>query len=878
MAIDFPIGTDFPGGDIPDGHKHEGFYWDATIGAWKRDCDDAAGGSGTVFYQDDPPESTADNPLETGNLWINSDNLLLHVWTGDEWVEVGSACGIGGGSTGSTGIITTRDVKTIPRDDGNPFEVVQDLSDILASQDPATQDPIDDLLKTQEDVNDFIALVSERTLRGMQRTVDNVDLLQNTVSVGGFVRKPKALSTPTSGTCYMLLDGGAEATDFAGLQNLLIAKDGLGPYANFEDARPGDVLLIQNDNNTSFGEYIITNVTELALGWDFGLRLSKERAQGDTPPVDDSCKIRIARPVPTIASDTAPVFSESGQLWYDTVEDCLKVWDQEDGQFYNVGGECSPDEVDLTPIQDQIDTIDGTVTALGDRVDNVEQLQRELHDIVSESVYSLPSFSLSNPEPQIGQYIVASTTYDASDDNQIIGGVPDLFEQVKMIRIAAAAGPHGHLERAEVGDRMTIQTIGTDAGGQYQIQAIRERGTGPDVYYEMSLTFIAGLADGNIVVPNDAQIQVIKAEAVEEEAPQSQFEIRTYLSRGNNYFDLPDGTAAFNTGTYTVAPIDKEFYYNGRVLYINGYKSTLKDVSHQEDPQNVVGLQTRFKIEEYESQGRDYSRLHPAGHNCTFSAELPFITKEYSDTRHVDIEGDEMTGGLIVPNIVTDQIENNTTALELKYNGQNALTVGPNRVVADLPINAKDGVETLSVDSGQNSNLLLKHDGNTKVYVGSTETTFQETVKLNKEGTADNHAVTKAYVDSSASKSFVNVFGKARRVTSSMGATTGDIMFTGPNGQQPSRWNDVEKVKIWFDDLDDYSPYNSSNLSPDAAIRIMLADTGQTVLLVQISGTSSTGTTSMEWRVLGKNYIEMMTTIAAGVEVAYELVNVFREA
>ena len=40
MAIDFPIGTDFPanGDQIPDGHEHEGFYWDATAGAWKRIC------------------------------------------------------------------------------------------------------------------------------------------------------------------------------------------------------------------------------------------------------------------------------------------------------------------------------------------------------------------------------------------------------------------------------------------------------------------------------------------------------------------------------------------------------------------------------------------------------------------------------------------------------------------------------------------------------------------------------------------------------------------------------------------------------------------------------------------------------------------------
>ena len=41
MAIDFPVGTDFPanGDQIPDGHEHEGFYWDAATGAWKRLCE-----------------------------------------------------------------------------------------------------------------------------------------------------------------------------------------------------------------------------------------------------------------------------------------------------------------------------------------------------------------------------------------------------------------------------------------------------------------------------------------------------------------------------------------------------------------------------------------------------------------------------------------------------------------------------------------------------------------------------------------------------------------------------------------------------------------------------------------------------------------------
>ena len=71
-------------------------------------------------------------------------------------------------------------------------------------------------------------------------------------------------------------------------------------------------------------------------------------------------------------------------------------------------------------------------------------------------------------------------------------------------------------------------------------------------------------------------------------------------------------------------------------------------------------------------------------------------------------------------------------------------------MTGDLIVNAEvhaDVVETLVVDSGENSNLLLKHDGNTKVYVGSSQVTIQNPLKLNTEGTDDGHAVTKKYID-----------------------------------------------------------------------------------------------------------------------------------
>ena len=62
---------------------------------------------------------------------------------------------------------------------------------------------------------------------------------------------------------------------------------------------------------------------------------------------------------------------------------------------------------------------------------------------------------------------------------------------------------------------------------------------------------------------------------------------------------------------------------------------------------------------------------------------------------------------------------------------------GPLKVTGNRTPNA-DGiestVETLNVDSGQNSSLNLKHNGATKVYVGDAQTSFQGNIKMNVAG------------------------------------------------------------------------------------------------------------------------------------------------
>ena len=215
---------------------------------------------------------------------------------------------------------------------------------------------------------------------------------------------------------------------------------------------------------------------------------------GSVAEFDKQLTFRSTRPVFSVAQDTAPLFSVSGQLWYDTANDSLKVWDQEDNQFYTVGGEDTP-EVDFDPIND--------------RLDNIEQLQRDLHNIVSESVYNTPSFILEEPTPQIGQYVLG---WDAPAGQGKWSTPPD-FDVADRIRIAAVAGANSHLERAGVGDTLTIKS--SALAPVVSIRSSIWEGSAR-AYYEMGLTFIEGLADGY----RQRSDQVIKA-ADEETATNS---------------------------------------------------------------------------------------------------------------------------------------------------------------------------------------------------------------------------------------------------------------------------------------------------------------------------------------------------------------------
>ena len=196
---------------------------------------------------------------------------------------------------------------------------------------------VDGVVKTVSDEIDAVVEVQAADTRVLQRTVDNLDFLSNTVSSGNFVRNNKTLSPPPTGAMYLLQDGGAEATSFASVQNLLINKTGIGPYADFSFTRKGDFISLQNRDDIFFGLYVVNDISDFGSYWDLDIDIARNRAFGDAATSGTQIAVRVTRFTPSTAQETPPYFSESGQLWYDTANNRLNVWDQEDEEFHGVG-------------------------------------------------------------------------------------------------------------------------------------------------------------------------------------------------------------------------------------------------------------------------------------------------------------------------------------------------------------------------------------------------------------------------------------------------------------------------------------------------------------------------------------------------------------
>ena len=103
----------------------------------------------------------------------------MYVWTGEEWVEISSACGGSGAGSGGGGIIYTRDVKTLPDSGQLPLEdQFAELNKTEQNRDD--QNPLPDQKAVNEEV--LYSLFNQRRKTTRSRTT--TDFLQNTVTEG----------------------------------------------------------------------------------------------------------------------------------------------------------------------------------------------------------------------------------------------------------------------------------------------------------------------------------------------------------------------------------------------------------------------------------------------------------------------------------------------------------------------------------------------------------------------------------------------------------------------------------------------------------------------------------------------------------------------
>ena len=159
--------------------------------------------------------------------------------------------------------------------------------------------------------------------------------------------------------------------------------------------------------------------------------------------------------------------------------------------------------------------------------------------------------------------------------------------------------------------------------------------------------------------------------------------------------------------------------------------------------------------------------------NITFDGTANFNTTNIAGTTNIDAnltvtgnatlnDGVDVTGATTIngnltsngtANLKTTNIDGTTTItgsdLLVKNNSSSTIfRVNPNNSTANLSGSFKaNELKSTLLNSGQDSNLSIQRNGETKILVGTDTIQMQKQVKLLQEGTDNDHAVTKAYVD-----------------------------------------------------------------------------------------------------------------------------------
>ena len=238
----------------------------------------------------------------------------VYTWTGDRWLARSYQLEY-------PVPIYTNMVLTTPRNQGVELAAAED-----------------EILETQEQVNDLLAAAASTVARATSRAADQVDFLQNSVGKGVWISGEGVVDSddeyPGPGEFW------ANNTEFQKVTKFKFNDSGLPGFTNpgsLEGTRVGDYLTIQTNDNNSFGQYVIKGLVTENVGKagliirTFDVALIRDaRSLGELHPLD-RCSVTVARPMSVIVQDNQPVVSTRGIFWYREADDHLLISNYADG-------------------------------------------------------------------------------------------------------------------------------------------------------------------------------------------------------------------------------------------------------------------------------------------------------------------------------------------------------------------------------------------------------------------------------------------------------------------------------------------------------------------------------------------------------------------
>jgi hypothetical protein len=392
-----------------------------------------------------------------------------------------------------------------------------------------------------------------------------------------------------------------------------------------------------------------------------------------------------------------------------------------------------PDDVDLTPVTDRLDSIEEVLPKVPVVIDPVD---------IGTQVCEITESRPTGAGGKAGSVLIwkAEAGGPANPFNEcklicpdvsaIVLGVRTIWwkQQDRVQRWDMSGG--GWFTNGNVLHYSAVETSGDELvdGQPIELYYVDPNSTSDDLLDVISR--LESKADDRKLHAEIEELALIVGDALN--AVQRDHGAWVYMGDGNT---IPRNAGEFTLLTNDLSQSDNIVTLNTTDAdgKLHGFNADIEvgeylEIVDEDDPDDyalfvlTMAPSTNGNLTEFRVALKKSSRSFDIGDRC--QVRIIHLDETNADLSELDDRYLKRTGGMMLGNIDMEQ----------------------NQIYDASSIQSKE-IKTPSLDSGQNSNLVIGRNGESRLVIADDSVVAQQPLRLTQEGVNDDHAVTKKYVD-----------------------------------------------------------------------------------------------------------------------------------